>query len=60
MAKFLFYRRKTEKWGHMLLMTAYILLFFNVFALIMTTLNIMGVFDHKGSFFYQDDIYKDR
>lgn len=60
MAKFLFERRKTEKWGHMLLLTAYLLLFFNAFALVMTSLNILGAFENKGSFFHQDDIVTDR
>lgn len=44
----------------MLLLTAYLLLFFNAFALLMTTLNILGAFENKGSFFHQDDIFTDR
>lgn len=42
--KYRFYRGKTEKWGRMLLYAGYVIMGFNLFALVMTTLNMLGFF----------------
>jgi len=52
---FNFSRRKTEKWGHILLFTAYLILFLNVFALAMTIMNMVGYMNSQNPFFDDAD-----
>ena len=43
---FKFFRSKTEKWGRMLLVSGYLILFFNLFAFVMTLANMLGFFQN--------------